>query len=159
MPDYLITRIGAQHRRKVNGSWVTLGKGDSINLTREQYDSGRFSHLGLHHLGDLSSSTAVELARPSAVVNEVDQIEDANRDGGTQTKAPGSEENNGPTSLDTIDALIKQVDESTTQPQLDEARDAMTKSGLFGDKVEGKKADLQKMLADKKAELSAPAQQ
>lgn len=156
MPDYLITRIGAQHRRKVNGSWVTLGKGDSINLTREQYDSGRFSHLGLHHLGDLSSSTAVELARPPAVVNEVDQGEDANKDGGTQTKAPGSE---GPTTIETVDALIKQVDESTTQPQLDEARDAMTKSGLFGDKVEGKKADLQKMLADKKAELSAPAQQ
>lgn len=132
MARYLITRVGAQHRTKKSGSWVTLGKGDSIELSQEQYNSGNYSHLGLHHMGAESSSTATNVE-----TGQNDQSQQSDQTQQTDNKT------------EVLAALTKLVEESTTQPQLDAARAKMVESGLFGDKVEGKKADLLKMLADR----------
>lgn len=65
MPHYKITAVGAGHRRKekdANGrlNWRIYGYGDVIELTTEQYNSGRYSHLKLHHVSPAEARASEE---------------------------------------------------------------------------------------------------
>lgn len=50
MPKFRIENRAAKHRRKVDGVWRSFGFGDQLDLTTEQFNSGKYDHLRLKPL-------------------------------------------------------------------------------------------------------------
>lgn len=179
MPHYRIDANGSQHRRKENGSWRVYGKGDTIDLSTEQYNSGRYAHLRLHHVSSdevaalekqkqaeseaaaAALQTEADEAAKQAAAAQTEQQRLADEAAAEKDRLAAEEAAlNHPNKekIDKVDELLKKAEDATTAATFKTVRDEVVESDLVTLEDGDKKADVVRKLTEKRAELAAPVQ-
>lgn len=179
MPHYRIDAQGAQHRRQEDGVWKVYGKGDTIQLTTEQYNSGRYAHLRLHHVSEQEvraiedqkaaeqaaldkqrQAEADQAAMDAAAVQTEQERVAAEAAAEKQRIAAEEAALNHPNKeqIAKVDELLKKAEEATTAATFKPVKDEVAESKLVDIAEDDKKADVIRKLTEKRAELAAPVQ-
>jgi hypothetical protein len=110
MANYRITNRSANHRRKIDGNWRSFRFGDEIELSDEQFRSGKYSHLKLEPVFD----TAAKETQEPDLKAPVEGTGTGQGGNGSSTTPVNQDDNGGDNELDQegIKALLEEVKES-----------------------------------------------